>query len=426
MRPFQLLSPVPPLDQLTLVPPKKPLVGTVNLPGSKSITNRTLLVAALADGISTIRGALKSDDTAYMAAALRELGVKVEEPDATTFVVHGRSGHFVEPMKPLFLGNAGTAMRFLTAAATLVVGQVVLTGDERMQMRPIEDLTNALSQLSVKIETNAGCPPVTITSTGKLTGYSVHVKGSMSSQYVSAILMALPYAADREVTLEIDGTLASRGYVDITTAVMAAFGVMPLASGARYVVPKKHYRAADFTVEPDASSATYFWAAEALTGGKIDIAHDSGAWIQPDATTRELIREFPKPLGVVDGSDFPDAVPTLAVLAAFADGTTRFTNIKNLRVKECDRIVAIVTELNKIKPGLAEEKGDEIIVYGDHDLVTNAKSASIFTYNDHRIAMAFALAGLRLPHITITNPACVSKSFPHYFDVLAALGVTYA
>ncbi len=413
------------MNTLTIIPPQKPFTGSVALPGSKSITNRALLLAALAQGTSTITGALKSDDTKYMATGLGQLGVKIEEPDATTFVVYGTSGHLSESKEPLNLGNAGTAVRFLTAAATLVVGETIITGSERMQGRPISDLTDALKQLSVKITTNDGSPPVKITSTGKLTGYSVKVRGDISSQYISALLMTLPYAADRETELVITGDLTSRGYVDITTAVMAAFGVIPLtAEHGRFVLPKRHYQGTDYAVEPDASSATYFWAAEKLTGGEITLANAPRVWIQPDSESRGIMERFPGPLGVVDGSRFPDAIPTLAVLAAFADGQSRFTGIANLRVKECDRILAIVTELNKIKPGLASEDGDDIVIHGDKNLAQTGQPTTITTYDDHRIAMAFSLVGLRVPGITIQNPDCVAKSFPDYWQALESLGVT--
>jgi len=411
---------------IEIIPPSAPITGTVALPGSKSITNRALLLAALAHGTSTITSALKSDDTKYMATALSQLGVQIEEPDETSFVVHGVDGHFAASSEPLFLGNAGTAVRFLTAAACLIVGEMVITGSDRMLRRPISDLTNALEQLSVKIETTDGCPPLTITSTGKLTGYSVQVAGNISSQYVSALLMTLPYAADDETELIVQGGLTSIGYVGITTAIMAAFGVTPLASGTeRFVVPKKHYRGANYTVEPDASSATYFWAAEQLTNGQITLGNAPQAWIQPDAESRAIMDRFPHAFGTVDGSDFPDAIPTLAVLAAFADGQTRFTGIANLRVKECDRIVAIVTELNKIQPGIAEEDGDNIIIHGDRNLATTGQPADIHTYDDHRIAMAFSLAGLRVPGIRITGSDCVAKSFPSYWDTLKTLGVAF-
>ena len=410
---------------LEIIPPTAELVGEVTLPGSKSITNRALLLAALADGTSEIHGALKSDDTKFMATALGQLGIEMSEPDATTFVVNGKGGKLEESKEPLFLGNAGTATRFLTAAASLVVGETNITGDERMQNRPIGDLTDALVQLGVKIESNNNCPPLRIVSTGKLTGQKIDIRGDISSQFVSAILMILPLASE-ELELNIEGHLASKGYVRITTAVMNAFGALPLSINSGYRVPTRGYSPTNFTVEPDASAATYFWAAEKILDQQIELANAPQNWIQPDALSREVMQKFPEPFGVIDGSEFPDAVPTLAVLAAFAGGETRFTGIKNLRVKECDRIVAVATELNKIKAGLAEEDGDELVIHGDRELAKNGKPAEIETYDDHRIAMSFLLAGLKVPGIKIRNPDCVAKSFPNFWEVWKQLGMKFS
>ena len=281
---------------LEIVPPTSTLSGSVTLPGSKSITNRALLLAALADGESQITGALKSDDTKFMVEGLQKLGIQIGEPDDTTFVVQGRGGKLDESPEPLFLGNAGTATRFLTAAASLVVGETVITGNERMNKRPIEDLTSALAQLGVKVETNEGCPPVKIISTGKLTGQVVKIRGNVSSQFVSALLMLLPNAAE-EIRLELDGRLTSKGYVDITTAVMAGFGVIPLSSDNGFKIPHKTYSATNFAVEPDASSATYFWAAEKLLSQMIEITNAPKMWIQPDAEAWEVMERFPEPFG---------------------------------------------------------------------------------------------------------------------------------
>ena len=407
---------------IEIIPPITKLQGSVQLPGSKSITNRALLLASLADGKSEIRGALESDDSKFMSEGLQKLGVKIEKPEANIFQIWGNGGKFEEAKESIYLGNAGTAVRFLTAAASLVIGETVITGDERMQNRPIQDLVDALNQLGVKIDSNAGCPPLQIISTGKLTGNIVKVRGNISSQFVSALLMILPFASE-DVELQIEEELASKGYVDITTAVMSAFGVIPLSINGNYRVPTKKYSPTIFEVEPDASSATYFWAAEQLLGESIELTNAPKNWIQPDAATREIMAKFPEPFGQIDGEKFPDAVPTLAVLAAFAGGETRFTGIANLRVKECDRIVAITTELNKIKAGLAEEEGDNLIIHGDRDLAQNGQATEIETYNDHRIAMSFALAGLKIKGIKIRNPDCVSKSFPNFWEEWKKLGV---
>jgi len=394
----------------------------VILPGSKSITNRALLVASLAKGKSEIRGALESDDSKFMADGLRKFGVKIDQPEKNIFTVWGVEGKFEEANEAIFLGNAGTAVRFLTAAASLVIGETVITGDQRMQNRPIGDLLNALKQLGVGIESNEDCPPLRIISTGKLTGQKIKICGEVSSQFVSALLMILPLA-EKEIELKIEGNLTSRGYVRITTAVMNAFGVFPFSIDEGYRIPVKKYSPTVFEVEPDASSATYFWAAEKLLGQEIELANAPRNWIQPDSAAREIMAKFPEPFGRVDGERFPDAVPTLAVLAAFAGGETRFVGIQNLRVKECDRIVAVATELNKIKPGLAEEEGDNLIIHGDRDLAQNGRPTEIETYNDHRIAMAFFLAGLRIKGIKIRNPDCVAKSFPNFWEIWESLGV---
>ena len=399
---------------IEIIPPTQPLTGSITLPGSKSITNRALLIAALAEETSTLRGALKSDDTKYMAQALRQLGIEVEEPDATTFVVHGKGGKLTEPTEPLFLGNAGTATRFLTAAVCLVNGTVEITGDERMQTRPIADLVDALRQLGVKIEylKKDGCPPLKIISNGKLEAKNgkVEVRGNISSQFVSALLMTLPLI-EKSPELKIIGELTSKGYVAITNSIVQAFS------------KDEKYVGTDFTIEPDASSATYFWAAEKILNQKIEIKDAPTSWIQPDADSQDVMQKFPDLLEEINGKGFPDAIPTLAVLAAFGNGTTHFTGIANLRVKECDRISAVATELNKIKAGLAEEDGDDLIIHGDPDLARNGQRAEIETYDDHRIAMAFSLVGLKVPGIKIKNPECVSKSFPNYWKTLENLGV---
>ncbi len=211
----------------------------------------------------------------------------------------------------------------------------------------------------------------------------------------------------------------------MTTTIMSAFGVTVLETARGFRVPQKKYTPTIFTVEPDASSATYFWAAEKLLNQKIELSNAPQNWIQPDAHARTVMQKFPKPFGHIDGSQFPDSIPPLAVLASFASGETRFTGIRNLRVKECDRIVAIATELNKIKNGLAEEDGDELVIHGDRNLTTSGRATEIETYNDHRIAMAFFLAGLKIPGIKIRNQNCVTKSFPNFWEIWENLGVKF-
>ena len=408
---------------LTIVPPTRPLTGRVTPPGSKSITNRALLMAGLAKGTSRLSGALKSKDTSLMAAALRQMGVTVEEPDETSFVVTG-TGELNAPAAPLMLGNAGTATRFLTAAGALVDGTVVVDGDEAMRKRPIAPLVVALRSLGIEAEAPSGCPPVTIKGRGSFGRGRVEIDGGLSSQYVSALLMAAPFG-DGPIDVALTGQdLDARGYVDLTVAAMTAFGatVMPVDRTTWRVEPTR-YRAADFAIEPDASAATYLWAAEALTAGKIDLGVPMEAFTQPDAAAAKFIKMFPRMPAVIDGSQMQDAVPTLAVLAAFNDTPVRFTGIANLRVKETDRSRALATELNRIRPGLAQEQGDELLVASDPKLAGQTLPARIQTYEDHRIAMSFALAGLRIGGITILDPDCVGKTYPGYWDALRSLGV---
>ncbi|MCX8996335.1 3-phosphoshikimate 1-carboxyvinyltransferase [Rhizobiaceae bacterium BDR2-2] len=413
-------------DKLTILPPARPLSGAVSPPGSKSITNRALLLAGLAKGESRLTGALKSDDTLYMAEALRAMGVAVEEPDATTFLVRS-AGVLKEPSGPLFLGNAGTATRFLTAAVSLAKGRFVIDGDAHMRKRPILPLVEALRSLGVAIDAPTGCPPVTVEATGAFAKHRVVIDAGLSSQYVSAILMASALA-DAPFEIELAGAeIGARGYIDLTLAAMRAFGArVEQVSPAIWRVAPTGYTATNFHIEPDASAATYLWGAEVLTGGAIDIGTPADAFTQPDARAHAVIAAFPHMPEVIDGSQMQDAIPTIAVLAAFNEKPVRFTGIANLRVKECDRIRALSTGLNAIRPGLAEEEGDELIVHADPSLAGQRLPAEIDTFADHRIAMSFALAGLKIGGIAILDPGCVAKTYPAYWDALASLGVGFS
>lgn len=412
-------------DTLTVIPPAHALVGRVMPPGSKSITNRALLLAGLAKGTSKLTGALKSDDTLYMVDALRAMGVLVDEPDATTFIVESK-GILNEPEAPLFLGNAGTATRFLTAAVAMFDGNFVVDGDEHMRKRPIAPLVEALSSLGVDIEAPTGCPPVTVKGKGGFTANHVTIDAGLSSQYVSALLMAA--ACGKEpFTVELAGTaIGARGYITLTTACMKAFGAKVTEEGnARWIIEPTGYKAADYLIEPDASAATYLWAAEVLTGGKIDLGVAASEFSQPDARSYDMIAAFPNMPTEINGSQMQDAIPTLAVLAAFNNKPVRFTGIENLRVKECDRVRALSLGLNNVKPGLAVEEGDDLIVNADPSLVGTRVGALIDTFADHRIAMCFALAGLKISGVKIENPSCVAKTYPAYWDALASLGVAF-
>ncbi|MHA6299066.1 3-phosphoshikimate 1-carboxyvinyltransferase [Devosia sp. CAU 1758] len=412
---------------LAITPPDRPLSGRVSPPGSKSITNRALLLAAMAEGTSRLTGALKSKDTVLMARALREMGVTVEEPDATSFLVTS-TGRLRSPAEPLFLGNAGTATRFLTAAVATIEGTTVVDGDEEMRVRPIRPLVDALNALGIDAQSPTNCPPVTVHGTGRFGSGRVEIDASLSSQYVSALLMAAPFG-DGPIEVALAGKdIGARGYVDLTLAAMRAFGAeVEAREDGSWLVQPTGYSATDFHIEPDASAATYLWGIEALTGGRIDLGVDADAFTQPDAAAQAIIAQFPNMPEVIDGSQMQDAVPTLAVLAAFNNRPVRFVGIANLRVKETDRIRAVANELNRIQPGLSTEEGDDLVVASDPNLASKLKGRNarikIETYHDHRIAMSFALAGLLVPNIVILDPACTGKTYPDYWDMLAGLGV---
>lgn len=411
------------LPTVTVIPPGKPLQGQVAPPGSKSITNRALLLAALAKGTSRLTGALKSDDTRHMSVALRQMGVTIDEPDSTTFVVTG-TGRLQAPTAPLFLGNAGTAVRFLTAAVATVPGEVVLDGDAYMRKRPIGPLLEALRAGGVHASSPTGCPPVTVRGSEALQATRLEIDGGLSSQYVSALLML---AALGEASIEVALTgkdIGARGYVDLTLACMRAFGAqVQEVSDTTWRVAATGYKATDYQIEPDASAATYLWAAEALTGGRIDLGVASDAFTQPDAQAYAHIARFPRMAEEIDGSQMQDAIPTLAVLAAFNQTPVRFTQLANLRVKECDRVQALHDGLNAIRPGLATVEGDDLLVAADPTLAGTATDALIDTHSDHRMAMCFALAGLMVSGIRLQDPACVGKTYPAYWEALQGLGV---
>lgn len=410
-------------NAVRLLPPKGSLTGKIALPGSKSITNRVLLIAALAKGRSHISGALKSDDTKYMAQALRQLGVTVGETGNTDFVVTS-TGTLTPSAEPLFLGNAGTAVRFLTAAAANIAGTTVLTGDEHMQKRPIAPLVEALNAAGVEATAPTGCPPVTVSSQGGFANRSVEVDASLSSQYVSALMMA-GTKGEAPFSLKVkDGDIGARGYIDITLECMKAFGADITQTGPlSWDIANTPYEARDYWVEPDASAATYIWGINALLDAQIDIGIAPEAMMQPDARAYDYIKQFPNLPAEIDGSQMQDAIPTIAVLAAFNNHPVRFVGIANLRVKECDRINAVATELNRIQPGLAEEIGDDLLVTPDRSLIGRTVSANIETYHDHRIAMAFAQAALVIDGLRILDPGCTAKTYPGYWRDLESVGV---
>lgn len=382
-------------------------------------------MAGLADGKSRLNQALASDDTRYMSEALRQMGVSVESPNETEFVVTGQNGQLSAPTESIFLGNAGTATRFLTAAVATQQGRFVITGDEHMQKRPIVPLVEALQQLGVDASTETGCPPVVLNGDGGFATDHVEIDGGLSSQYISALLMAAPLH-NKRFELSLTGTeIGAKGYIDITLSVMRSFGadISPVGNGSWRVEPTGYRAVKNYAIEPDASAATYLWAAEIMTQGQIDLGVDPTTMMQPDADAWNYIQQWPSLPAEINGSQMQDAIPTLAVMAAFNETPVRFTGIENLRVKECDRIAACCNELNRLKPDLAEQQGDELVIHSDPDLAQLTAAAPIETYADHRIAMAFALAGLLMPGVEILDPGCVAKTYPNYWRDLQSLGV---
>jgi 3-phosphoshikimate 1-carboxyvinyltransferase len=412
--------------------PRGPLDATVALPGSKSITNRALLVAALAEGESELEGGLESDDTEAMRGCLAALGVSVTQ-DGDRWAVRGTGGRLCAPTAPLDARASGTTARFVAAAATLASGPVVIDGSARMRERPIDDLARALEGLGAGVEIlgQGGCPPLRLLG-GGLDGGEATIDARRSSQYVSAVLHAAPYAR-RPVTLRLrDGVLVSRPYVDLSLQVMGAFGAdCGWLDAARLHVAAPHpYRGRRYRIEPDASAATYPFAAAAIGGGRVRVRGFAPDSIQADLALLAVLERMGCSIrrsateievqgpgagahlrGVdVDMNAFPDAALALSVVALFADGPTLIRNVANLRIKETDRLAALETELRKL--GARAETGDDWLRIEPAPL----HGASIDTYEDHRIAMAFALAGLRVPGVSIRDPGCVAKTWPGYFD----------
>ena len=401
--------------------------ATLTLPGSKSYTHRALIAAALAPGESILANALKSEDTELTAQALAGLGADLDWQGHTVRVL-GTGGHLKPVADPIFLGNSGTSMRFLTAVVALGSGTYRLTGTARLCERPMGELLEALNNLGVQAtsEQGNGCPPVTVTG-GSFTGGITRLSGAVSSQFLSALLLIGPLAP-KGVEIEISGELVSRPYVDVTLSVLTAFGItFSREAYRRFIIPGgQSYRNHQYDIEADASSASYFWAAAALTGGRMTIANLDLESIQGDIDFLSVLARMgchlissPQGLTVeggplqgihMDMSAMPDLVPTLGVLAAFADGETVISGVAHLRHKESNRLAAVVTELGKM--GItAEETPDGLRIIGG-----TPQGAEIETYDDHRIAMSFAVAGLKAKGVVIHNPDCVAKSFPDFWE----------
>ena len=412
--------------------PKKITSAEVTLPGSKSYTHRMMITAALSNGPCILSHWLKSEDTLHTLDALKRFGIQIEssEPDLH---IHGQSGYLGPHDQPIYLGNSGTSMRLISAVAALGNGVYHLTGNQRMQERPIQDLIDGLRQIGVHAKTlnSNGCPPLTIIGE-KLTGGRVELNCEKSSQFLSALLLISPYTFEGVVVNVTHGPV-SRPYIDMTIEVMEKFGIEVKRDGYKRfeVNGNQHYLAGDFEVEPDASQAGYFWAAAAITGAEIKVRGLTRHSKQGDIGFVELLERMgcqvsQETNGIrvkggtlsaidVDMSNMPDVVPTLAVVAAFCEGTTHIRNVGHLKEKESDRLGAVVSELSKM--GIeARCTGSDLIVKGG-----KPQGALIDTYDDHRIAMSFSIAGLRIPGMTILDEKCVEKSFPNFWDVLGSL-----
>jgi 3-phosphoshikimate 1-carboxyvinyltransferase len=422
-------------EVIEIQPLRVPPAATIRVPGSKSISNRALLVAALAEGESTLSGALFSDDTRYMAQALTSLGfgVEVSEPEARLRVM-GLGGRIPASAADLHVGNAGTAMRFLVAALCLGRGRFRIDGSPRMRSRPIGDLVDALAQLGghLSYEMQPGCPPVVVDANG-LAGGEASLPGDKSSQFLSAVLQVGAYA-ERDVHVVVPGTLIAKPYVDMTLAVMHAFGVEVERDAYRAFTVRagQRFRGRAYRIEPDASAAHYFLAAAAVTGGRVRIEGLGRSSVQGDIRFADILEEMgarvtweddavevvgPDRLrGVdVDMNAISDTAPTLAAIAPFAAGAVRIRNIGHVRWQESDRIHAVATELRRLGVRV-EELPDGLEVHPSAII-----PAAVETYDDHRIAMSFALIGLRVSGIVIRDPGCTAKTFPDYFERLEGL-----
>ncbi len=415
------------------IQPSGPVRGTIRPPGSKSITNRALVCGALAHGVSQLEGTLVSEDTQVMIDSLERLGFELSvQEDGRRIRIVGSSGRIPRPTAELYTANSGTTMRFLTALVCLGQGVYRLDGTERMRERPIADLLEALRQLGAdaQSEQNNGCPPILVRASG-LRGARAEVAGTISSQFLSALLMAAP-CAQQDVELVVRGPLVSRPYVDMTLALMRSFGAqVEEPQPGRFCTRATGYQACTYPVEPDASAASYFFGAAAITGGQVTVEGLTQNSLQGDVAFCQCLRQMgcqveyqPDRITVsgqaqhgvdLDMNPISDTVPTLAAVALVAHGPTHIRGVAHMRHKETDRIAALATELRKLG-ATVEEQPDGLVIHP-----APLHGAEIETYNDHRMAMSLALVGLVVPGVVIRNPACTGKTYPRFFDDLARL-----
>jgi 3-phosphoshikimate 1-carboxyvinyltransferase len=404
----------------------------VKVSGSKSYTHRIIIAAALSDGICTIYNALKSEDTLLTISALKKMGTDIKEKN-DKIIVHGKNGKFMPYSEPIYLENSGTSMRLLTSVAALGKGKYTFTGTDRLCQRPMLNLIDALKQINISIRSfyNNGCPPVEIIA-GDISGGKIQIKCDISSQFLSGLLLIAPYMKNG-LDISVIGEPVSKPYIDMTIEVMKMFGIScDRLEYKKFIVKNGQvFKSGSFKVEPDCSSAGYFWGAAAITGANIKVLGINKASKQGDIELLKLLEKMGCEItyendGIAvkgselnsieaDMADMPDMAPTLAVIAAFAKGITVIKNVGHLKAKESDRLSAVTNELNKI--GIkASCSRDKMIIEGGVP-----KASFIKTYDDHRIAMSFAIAGLKIPGIIIENEKCVEKSFPDFWNVFNSL-----
>jgi 3-phosphoshikimate 1-carboxyvinyltransferase len=407
--------------------------GDIRIPGSKSLSNRAILIAALASGVSVLEGVLESVDTHFMIEAWKKLGISIGQKE-NCLEIRGASGSFQKFSDPIYIENAGTAARFLTAVLNLGRGRYILTGNARMQERPIKDLLQALNALGcTAVDINkTGCPPVEIKAQG-IRGGKISIPGDKSSQYISAVMLAAPYAKN-DTLIKLSENQVSKTYLKMTQKIMQQFGVICDWSDPKVIsIPGEQcYQGRHYSIEGDASSASYFLGMAAITQGQITI---NG--ISPDSTQGDLglisileqmgceikwqqnrvtLKGNPLKAIEVDMNSMSDVAPTLAMVALFAKGKTVIRNVGNMRIKECDRIDAVTNELKKLGAKVHQWQDGFSIEGGSW-----VRGAVLETYDDHRMAMSFSLLGLRIPEIEIVDPVCVAKTFPAYFELFFSL-----
>lgn len=423
------------MDSIQIPTPNHPLDAVVEIPGSKSITNRALLTAALGHGTTVLTNALFSEDTHWFSTCLQRLGIPVtSDPARAEFQVTGQGGEIPVSQAELFVGNAGTAARFITALVSLGEGDYTLDGIPRMRERPLGELLRVLEAMGAELHFKGepGYMPFTMRS-HRFAGGPIQLQAHKTSQQLSALLMIAPYAQE-DTTIEVDGTLVSESYVNMTLRVMEQFGVQVSRSNSRcfHIEAGQRYRALRYTVEPDASNASYFFAAAAITGGRVRVNYLSKHSCQGDVhfvdvlaamgcqvTATDDYLEIVGPAELqgidVDLNDMSDLVQTLAAIAPFANSPVTIRNVEHIRWKETERIKAVVTELQRLGVEVEEFPDGMRIQPGP------VTPAQVETYNDHRMAMAFAVTGLRVPGIVIQDPACTQKTFPDFFDRFLAM-----